>query len=236
MGNAVPAELPGGQRGPLVARPRFIDPHMQRHPLVVAQVDGRGCRAPVHGGEPAGVAVGEHVDGCAASLVSGDLFQDGKTVATDGPVGLHILIANCPSQPISARPALAFGKRFQHRQDAVERPAKIDRGRPRAVQGLDRLGQHGVGSIAPQRQTNAIGGGRADERGAPDLHVPDGADGIAQGLEHHGFEDVRELRLVDDLDRAVIPGPDGAIGPAVDLHARWFSAIQLRFRSIKCVR
>ena len=58
VGDTVLAELPRGQRGALVARPRLVDPDMQVDTGLVCLVD-RGQRgAPVHRREPAGVAMG----------------------------------------------------------------------------------------------------------------------------------------------------------------------------------
>src|SRR5690606_18732626 len=55
MGHAVAAELPGGQRGALVARPRLVDPDVDRDALLEGHVQGCGRRAPVHRGQPAGI-------------------------------------------------------------------------------------------------------------------------------------------------------------------------------------
>ena len=55
-------ELPGRQAGALVARPRLVDPDMDRDAGIVRLVDRRQRGAPVDGGEPAGVAMGERVD------------------------------------------------------------------------------------------------------------------------------------------------------------------------------
>ena len=45
MADAVMAELPGGERGALVARPRLVDPDMDADALVMGHVDRRGGRA-----------------------------------------------------------------------------------------------------------------------------------------------------------------------------------------------
>ena len=59
--HAVLAELPGGERGALVARARLVDPDVDRYAFIVSLVDWGRRGAPVDAGEPAGVAVGEHV-------------------------------------------------------------------------------------------------------------------------------------------------------------------------------
>ena len=68
--HAVAAQLPGGQRGALVARAGLVDPDMHRDARPRGLVDRRGGGAPVDGGEPAGVAVGEDVDRLARLLAS----------------------------------------------------------------------------------------------------------------------------------------------------------------------
>ena len=62
IGHAVLAEFERGQRRALVARPRLVDEHAQRNAAVVRHVDRRRRRAPIDGGEPTGVAMGEDVD------------------------------------------------------------------------------------------------------------------------------------------------------------------------------
>src|SRR5439155_10462953 len=89
--HAVLAELPGGQAGPLIAGPRFVNPDMDRDAGIVRLVDRRQCRAPVDGGEPAGVAVGEGVDALAARLEAADLAE---AMLADAPADLDILVAD----------------------------------------------------------------------------------------------------------------------------------------------
>jgi hypothetical protein len=62
MERAVLAELAGGERRALVARPRLVDGPAQRNAAFVRHVDRRGRRTPVDGGAPTGVAIGEKVD------------------------------------------------------------------------------------------------------------------------------------------------------------------------------
>src|SRR5207302_411086 len=65
MGHAVRAELVGGERGALIARPRLVHPHVDVDAGVVRHVYGGQRRAPIDAGEPARVAMGEHVDASA---------------------------------------------------------------------------------------------------------------------------------------------------------------------------
>ena len=63
--HAVLGQLPRRQAGALVARPRLVDPDMDRHTLVMRQIDRRGGGADIDGGEPAGIAMGEDVHALA---------------------------------------------------------------------------------------------------------------------------------------------------------------------------
>ena len=59
MRDAVLPELPRGEARALVARPRLVDPHVDREAALVRGVDRRERGAPIDRGEPARVAVGE---------------------------------------------------------------------------------------------------------------------------------------------------------------------------------
>ena len=63
VGDRFAAELVGGQRGALVAGAGLIDPDMNIEASAVGLVDRRKGRAPVDGGQPTGIAVGEDVEG-----------------------------------------------------------------------------------------------------------------------------------------------------------------------------
>ena len=76
--HAMPAEFPGSERRTLIARPGFVHPDMQVDPRVVRRVDWRKGGAPIDGRQPAGVAVGQHVDAtpcCAACSISGSPWR-----------------------------------------------------------------------------------------------------------------------------------------------------------------
>src|SRR4029077_8412012 len=89
--HAVLAEFPGRQAGALVARPRLVDPDMDRQTGIVRLVDRRQRRAPVDGGEPACIAVGEGIEAWAARLEPADLAQ---AMLADAPADLDILVAD----------------------------------------------------------------------------------------------------------------------------------------------
>ncbi len=224
MRHAVPAELPRGERRALIARPRFVGIDMQRDALVMREIDGRRRRAPVHRCQPAGVAMGQHVDALAGFLARGDVLDQPQTVLADRAVNGDILIANLGgaflgnSQPLAARPVA------HRRHHLIERPFQVDRRRPRrqqrAVSGFERF----VGGILAQRQHHAISRDRADERRAAHQHRGDRMRGIVTRRQSHGAEIMRQHGLVDDADRAIGLDPDAAHRFAIDLHGMSLNA------------
>ena len=65
---------------------------MQVNTFLEGLVDGSERRAPVNGGEPTGIAVGQDIDG-AARLGSGNLPDQVGAVAADGFVDRDVLVA-----------------------------------------------------------------------------------------------------------------------------------------------
>ena len=63
--DAMAAQLEGGERSALVARPRLVHPDMQRNARIMRQIDRRQRGAVIHRRQPAGIAMGEDVDGLA---------------------------------------------------------------------------------------------------------------------------------------------------------------------------
>ena len=139
--HAVLAEFEGGERGALIARPRLVDIDMHRHAAVMGEIDRRRRGAPIDGREPAGVAMGQHVDRasacarCAASISV-------KPASPMAQVELDVLLADF----VGARERrLAARRRRQRRDDrahVVERVAQVDGGRAagveRAIGGVQR--------------------------------------------------------------------------------------------------
>ncbi len=130
MGNALLAELEGGERGALIARPGLVDPHMERHALLVGEIDRRRRRAPVDGGEPTRIAVGEHVDRRAQRLARRDLLDHREAVAADAEIDRDVLLTDFGGAGISGGDALAARAVAHRGHDLVERPFEVDRGRP----------------------------------------------------------------------------------------------------------
>ncbi|MGY4283591.1 hypothetical protein ACVWXO_002811 [Bradyrhizobium sp. LM2.7] len=94
--HAVMTELPRRERGALVARAGLVDPDVDLDAALMRQIDRRGRRAPVDGGEPTGVAMGERVDHFAGLLRRNRLDQR-KAIAGDTAVDLDILLGDLSS-------------------------------------------------------------------------------------------------------------------------------------------
>src|SRR5204862_5611519 len=97
-------ELPRGQAGALVARPRLVDPDVDRDAGVVRLVDRRQGGAPVDRRQPARVAMGEGVDAVAARRHTPDL---GEPVLADAAANLGILVADLGRATVGVVAALA---------------------------------------------------------------------------------------------------------------------------------
>ena len=126
MRHAVLAELEGGQRGALVARPGLVDPDMDRDAGIVRGVDRRGGGAPIDGRQPTGVAMGENIDRRAA-LGRRELGDESGAVAADGAADLDIVVADRRRVGIGGGPSFAVGQGRENAAHFVERPAQIDR-------------------------------------------------------------------------------------------------------------
>ena len=90
-------ELIGREGCTLVARARLVDPHMHVEPSAMGLVDRRQGCPPIHGGQPAGIAVGEHLKRLVLTRWGTgrrQLLKQRKTVITNGRAHRHILIRN----------------------------------------------------------------------------------------------------------------------------------------------
>ena len=81
--HAVLAELPGGERSALIARPGLVGKDVNGNALIVRQIDRRRRGADIDRREPAGIAMGEHVHRLAALLARRDGFDQRQAVAAD---------------------------------------------------------------------------------------------------------------------------------------------------------
>ena len=172
--DAVRAQLPRGQRGALVARPRLVDPDVNRNARVVRRVDARQRRPPVDRRQPARVAVGEHLDrlpGGGAPRAGG--ADQRQRVRADRAVDGDVLVGDRVGGGARGVGARVGRQRRQARRHRVQRPAQVDGGGPRRQQRRARGGQRAVGRIRPHRQPDPVRRRRADERRAPHLHRRD---------------------------------------------------------------
>ncbi len=178
------------------------------------RVDGRERGAPVHGGEPARVAVGEHVH---AAPPLRDPAQQRQPVLADAAAGLCIVVRDGVGLVLRRVRALAHGQVAQPRQLAVERPAQIDGGRPGFAHRLAHRLQ--PARILAHGESHAVRRDGADQRRAAHAH---GANRLRRLLPcgepqlHHL---PGQAGLVEDADGAVRVAPDAAPQLAVDAHA-----------------
>ncbi len=97
--HALFAQLEGGQARALVARPGLIHPDVDGQTLCVRQVDRRQRGAPVDGGEPARVAMRQHVEHLPW-LARGEGLQQCQAIAGDGLVAGDVVFG----EPARRRP------------------------------------------------------------------------------------------------------------------------------------
>ena len=97
VGNLLLAKFEGCQGCALVARPGFVDEDMDGNSGGLRLVDRRGRRAPVDGGEPAGVAMGEDAHRRAAALF-GKSADQGEAVFADRLVAGDIFFGEMPGE------------------------------------------------------------------------------------------------------------------------------------------
>ena len=91
--HAVTAELERGQRCTLIARTRLVHPHMQWDARIMRHIKRRQRRAPIDAGEPAGIAMREHIERLAV-LLRGGFAQNLQAVLADGTAGLDVFVGD----------------------------------------------------------------------------------------------------------------------------------------------
>ena len=149
-------------------------------------------------------------------------------MAADRLVLRHILVGDRGSFRISD--ALAFGGRrvAQPGQHPLDRPAQIDRGRPRLRQHRRVALQRHRRRILPQAETQPVRRRGPDQRRAAHLHGTDGMRRLRHVGQPHDLQRPRQLGLVDDADRPAVVriDPDGSVWHSVDTHepqTLWYS-------------
>ena len=191
VGYAVIEQLPSGEAGALVTRPSFIDPDMDRDAGVMCGVQRSGCGADVDGGEPAGVAMCEHVDACAGRLACGDGPDEWQAGDRDTAVEGDVFIAQVDGELARRGRACAGGEGGDVGAHAVQRPAQIDGGRAGGEEGGVGVGEGGVRRIRAECEPQAPRRGGTDQRGPAHQHRTDGVGRIIEGGEASGDERVR---------------------------------------------
>ena len=165
-------QFPGGKAGALVTGPGLVHPDMHGYPIRHRFIDRCQGRAPIDGGQPASIAVGENVDRLSCPLLFPDGLDQGRAVPPYSLIGSDILIADPPSLPVGGSKALFRRQRQEHSQHPLHGPAEIDR-RWSAGDKLGCDGLQGGGSCTlSQPQTDAVCGCRPDERRPADQHPP----------------------------------------------------------------
>src|SRR5690606_8013694 len=86
--DTVAAELVSCERRALVAWPRLVHPNMNGNAGIVGVIDRRGRGAPVDAGEPAGIAMRQHVHRLAWLLLRSDFLDELEPVDADAAAGL----------------------------------------------------------------------------------------------------------------------------------------------------
>ena len=220
------AQLPGGQLGALVARPGFIHPDVHREARVVRRIDGRGGRAMVHTGQPAGVAVGEHVH--RAPPLRAEISWISRRPCRPMAAQAATSSSQIARPPRRGAPGPPGPSRSRARPPASGRPPMPDSRRSGAwLSAVAGAHADGRASLPPRRRpTRSAASARPQAAAAPmsgappHMHVADRGGHAFRRCDILDDEAVRQLSLIDDLHHA-LPlrvGPDGPIMYAANLH------------------
>ena len=222
VGHPFLAQFVGGEAGALVAGAGFIHPHMDLQAGAVGLVNGRESRAPVHRGQPAGIAVGEHVEGLPLAFGGPgrrQLPEDGQAVFTDRLAHGHVLLGDGGGLGLGRRGPLRFRQRRHQIAHPLQGPAQVHGGGTGGIELLEGRRQGAIGGVALEGQHEAVGAGHPDQGGAPHHHRADRRRGIPQGAQGTGLETMGQQGLVDHPHRtAARLQTDGAPGLGVDVH------------------
>ena len=219
MRHAVLAQLPGGQKRTLVARPGFIDPDMDVQPGIKGLVNRRRGSAPINRGEPTGIAMGQNIDRLVSALLRRNRADQFQSMITNARVLCHSLIADICGHGIGRPGALLWRQRRQCGLHLVQRPAQIHRRGPGRQKRCIRLFQRCIGWVGAHAQRQPVRSRRPDQRRAAHMHVGNGFGGIINSAQNHGFKMERKARLIKNTHRpAIIIEPDCAIGNAINIH------------------
>ena len=182
-------------------------------------INRRGRGAIIDRRQPTGVAMGEDVDRFAGLLVRRQTAKDLEAVRADRAVDLDVLVGDSLGLRISGGGARLRGERGEKLADRIQRPAQVDRGRPRRGKLLVRGVERRVARILAHGEREPIGRRRADQRRPAHPHVADRGRRFVDAAQRRDLELMRQPALVDDVDaRAVFVEPDRAIRASVNLH------------------
>jgi len=202
MGNALLGEFPGGEGGALGARAGFVAKDVEFFALGLGGVERSGGAADIDEGEPAGVAMGEHVHAFANELrtVASDVLAMADIFAgklLSGGEGQCLLFLDCFA-------GAHGGANAVHSVDGVHG------GGASGFEGLINCGDvaEEVGEGASGKGACALGqavsGGGADGAGSADDHIGDGARGLVEVVGGDDLEFVREEPLLNQQHRIVV--------------------------------
>ena len=127
MGHTGLGQFPGGQSSALIPGASLVHPHVERNAPAVRFIDRRGGRSVAHAGQPAGVAVGQYIDGALFLFV--DFFDQSDPVFPDQTAAFDILRFDFPGgSQRCGDPPLRIVDIPQSLQLAFHRPGQIDCG------------------------------------------------------------------------------------------------------------
>ena len=129
MRHAMAGQFPGGQ-GALIAGASLVDPNMQRDAGVGGLINRAGGGAPIDGGDPAGVTMGQDAHRFAGRLGVRDFSDQAEAMFADPTVDGDILIGDFIGQGSGRRRPRGRRQIDQRGVAAVECPFQIDRRRP----------------------------------------------------------------------------------------------------------
>jgi len=129
MGYAGLGEFPGCQPGTLIPRAGFIDPDMQGNTPTPGLIYRSRGRTVAYAGQPAGIAMGEHIDGAPFLFIY--LFDKVHSPLADPAAALDIFRFDLPSGAQSRGGSLyRVIHRLQPVQLTLHRPGQVDGSRP----------------------------------------------------------------------------------------------------------
>src|ERR1700736_6728663 len=110
--NSMMREFPGRQRSPLVARPSFVDPHMDGYSGIESFVNRREGGSPINCRQPSGVAMGQDLKWSLFTQAFPVVSQQQQSMPAKNRAFFGLLIGDRESFAIGRIGALRRGKAF----------------------------------------------------------------------------------------------------------------------------